>query len=177
MFMTSEIDFREFAGSVGTIKDYEDGDAIFREGDHPAFMYVVLSGAVDIAAQNKRLERIGAGKAWHPVAFGRPATHRHSARQRYNTACGDRPQEIPFHDRGNAKFLLVCDGRTRTPPAHHKRRPLEPYAFIWSRQIPAKCTKLRVKNKMKAFIVNGEGSQHPKRRFWSVSILKHSSQR
>src|ERR1700733_4272980 len=63
MSMTSEIDFREFASSVGTIKDYEDGDAIFREGDHPAFMYVVLSGAVDIIAQNKNLDRIGAGKA------------------------------------------------------------------------------------------------------------------
>ena len=63
MSMTSEIDFREFASSVGTITDYEDGDAIFREGDHPAFMYVVLSGAVDIIAQNKNLDRIGAGKA------------------------------------------------------------------------------------------------------------------
>ena len=63
MSMTSEIDFREFASSVGTIKDYEDGDAVFREGDHPAFMYVVLSGAVDIIAQNKNLDRIGAGKA------------------------------------------------------------------------------------------------------------------
>ena len=69
MFMTSEIDFREFACSVGTIKDYEDGDAIFREGDHPAFMYVVLSGAVDIGAQNKRLERIGAGKALASCRF------------------------------------------------------------------------------------------------------------
>jgi CRP/FNR family cyclic AMP-dependent transcriptional regulator len=63
MSMTSGIDFREFAGSVGTIMDYEDGDAVFHEGDKPAFMYVVLRGAVDISAQNKRLEQIDAGRA------------------------------------------------------------------------------------------------------------------
>ena len=63
MSMISAIDFREFAGSVGTIMDYEDGDTIFREGDQPAFMYVVLRGAVDITVQTKNLERIGTGKA------------------------------------------------------------------------------------------------------------------
>jgi CRP/FNR family transcriptional regulator, cyclic AMP receptor protein len=63
MSMISEIDFREFAGSVGTIMDYADGDVIFREGDQPAFMYVVLRGAVDIMVQDRKLERIGAGKA------------------------------------------------------------------------------------------------------------------
>jgi CRP/FNR family transcriptional regulator, cyclic AMP receptor protein len=63
MSMTSEIDFREFAGSVGTIMDYEAGDTIFHEGDKPAFMYVVLRGAVELTAQNKVLEQIGAGNA------------------------------------------------------------------------------------------------------------------
>ena len=76
MSMTSEIDFREFASSVGTIKDYEDGDAIFREGDHPAFMYVVLSGAADITAQNKDLGQISAGKALGILSLldGQPRT-------------------------------------------------------------------------------------------------------
>src|SRR6201999_2530270 len=59
----AEIDFREFASSVGTIMDYEDGDVIFREGDKPAFMYVVMRGAVEITVQNKGLERIGPGRA------------------------------------------------------------------------------------------------------------------
>jgi CRP/FNR family transcriptional regulator, cyclic AMP receptor protein len=63
MSMTSGIDFREFAGAVGTIKDYDDGDLVFREGDRPAFMYVVLSGAVDLGTQSKTLERIGSGRA------------------------------------------------------------------------------------------------------------------
>jgi CRP/FNR family cyclic AMP-dependent transcriptional regulator len=76
MSMTSEIDFREFASSVGIIEDYEDGDAIFREGDHPAFMYVVLSGAVDITAQNKGLGQISAGKALGILSLldGQPRT-------------------------------------------------------------------------------------------------------
>lgn len=76
MSMTSEIDFREFASSVGTITDYEDGDAIFREGDSPAFMYVVLTGTVDIIAQNKTLERVGAGQALGILSLldGQPRT-------------------------------------------------------------------------------------------------------
>jgi CRP/FNR family transcriptional regulator, cyclic AMP receptor protein len=76
MSMTSEIDFREFASSVGIIEDYEDGDGIFREGDHPAFMYVVLSGAVDITVQNKELGRISAGKALGILSLldGQPRT-------------------------------------------------------------------------------------------------------
>jgi CRP-like cAMP-binding protein len=63
MSMAAEIDFRAFANSIGTVLDYQNGDAIFREGDGPTFMYVVLRGRVDIIAQDKRLEQVGAGKA------------------------------------------------------------------------------------------------------------------
>ena len=74
--MTAEIDFREFAGSVGTIMDYEDGDVIFREGDKPAFMYLVMRGGVEITVQNKELERIGPGKALGILSLldGQPRT-------------------------------------------------------------------------------------------------------
>jgi len=63
MSMTTAIDFRDFARSVGTVMDYREGDIVFREGDAPRYMYVVLSGSVDIVARDRVLETIGAGNA------------------------------------------------------------------------------------------------------------------
>lgn len=64
MSMTAEIDFRDFASSVGTVIEYAAGDTVFHEGDDPRYMYIVLHGAVEIAAQNRVLETIGEGKAF-----------------------------------------------------------------------------------------------------------------
>jgi len=66
--MTAGIDFRQFARSVGTVMDYHQGDAIFREGDEPRYMYVVLVGGVDIVAHGKVLETIHDGKAFGIVS-------------------------------------------------------------------------------------------------------------
>jgi CRP-like cAMP-binding protein len=49
--------------------DYGEGDIVFREGDAPRYMYVVLSGSVDIVARDRVLETIGAGNALGIVAL------------------------------------------------------------------------------------------------------------
>jgi len=63
MSMAAEIDFKDFAATVGTIMDYAPGDVIFREGDEPNFMYLVLHGSVEIIVKGAVLEKIGPGKA------------------------------------------------------------------------------------------------------------------
>jgi CRP-like cAMP-binding protein len=92
MSMTTEIDFREFARSVGTVLDYHPGDAIFREGDAPRYMYVVLSGSVDIEARGKVLETIVAGNALGIVSLldDQPRTSTARAHEACSLAIVDR---------------------------------------------------------------------------------------
>lgn len=56
-------DFRPFARSVGVVMKYHDGDTIFREGDAPDHMYVVLDGAVEIMSHGKVIETVHEGQA------------------------------------------------------------------------------------------------------------------
>jgi CRP-like cAMP-binding protein len=63
MSAVAEMDFKDFAANVGTIMDYAPGDMIFREGDEPNFMYLVLRGSVEIIVRGVVLEKIGPGKA------------------------------------------------------------------------------------------------------------------
>jgi CRP/FNR family transcriptional regulator, cyclic AMP receptor protein len=63
MSVAANIDFVDFAASIGTIADYVPGDVIFRTGDAASFMYVVLQGAVEIVVKGEILETVGPGKA------------------------------------------------------------------------------------------------------------------
>lgn len=56
------------------IHKYEDGEAIFREGDHGHEMFVVLSGEVEICKQSEQCEnhaiaRLGAGEMFGEMAL------------------------------------------------------------------------------------------------------------
>jgi CRP/FNR family transcriptional regulator, cyclic AMP receptor protein len=64
MNMHQTVDFREFARSLGTPIQYSTGNVVFHEGDAPRFMYIVLSGAVEIDAHGKHIEDVGAGDAF-----------------------------------------------------------------------------------------------------------------
>jgi CRP/FNR family cyclic AMP-dependent transcriptional regulator len=59
-----EIDFREFARAVGTVLNYPPGQILFEENDPPKFMYIVLSGLVEITSHNKKIEEVGSGDAF-----------------------------------------------------------------------------------------------------------------
>lgn len=63
MDMHGQIDFREFARAVGTVMNYGDNDIVFREGDAPRYMYIVLSGSVVLSGHGKVIETIGEGNA------------------------------------------------------------------------------------------------------------------
>jgi len=63
MAMHGQIDFRQFARSVGTVMNYGESDIIFREDDPPNYMYIVLSGSVEISSRGKVFETIHEGNA------------------------------------------------------------------------------------------------------------------
>jgi CRP-like cAMP-binding protein len=63
MNMQPSIDVRQFARSVGTVMNYEPEDIIFREGDPPRHVYVILSGTVQISIHGKELETVHEGEA------------------------------------------------------------------------------------------------------------------
>jgi CRP/FNR family transcriptional regulator, cyclic AMP receptor protein len=58
-----DIDFRMFARSAGTMVRYKAGDVVFEAGGPSDFMWIVLSGVVEIEAADKMIEVVGANYA------------------------------------------------------------------------------------------------------------------
>ncbi len=53
--------FLNTAKALGTLIRFPVGGTIFKEGDKPDHMYVVVSGAVDLSSHGKLIDRIGVG--------------------------------------------------------------------------------------------------------------------
>ena len=56
-------DMRGVARSMGMVMDFAAGDAVFREGDRPRCMYVVLDGTVEVRRRDRVIEVVGPGQA------------------------------------------------------------------------------------------------------------------
>lgn len=63
MAVAGNIDFRAFARGAGEVIRYARQDVIFRERDPSSFMYIVLSGSVEITSHDKVIETIHEGQA------------------------------------------------------------------------------------------------------------------
>jgi CRP/FNR family cyclic AMP-dependent transcriptional regulator len=92
MAMHGQVDFREFARAVGTVMNYAAGDLIFRENDPPNFMYIVLSGSVEITGHTKVIETIHEGNALGILSLldEQPRTTTAHAKERCELAIMDR---------------------------------------------------------------------------------------
>lgn len=91
MRLYEEIDFRDFARAVGTMMTYRKDDAVFRESERPQYMYVLLSGSVDIVSHGKVIETIREGAAMGIVSLldGQPRTSTALARETSEVAIID----------------------------------------------------------------------------------------
>jgi len=56
-------DFRPLARALGAVMDFRANEIVFREGDPPRYMYVVLKGRIEVSAKRKLIETIGEGEA------------------------------------------------------------------------------------------------------------------
>jgi CRP/FNR family transcriptional regulator, cyclic AMP receptor protein len=56
MFVDEKTDFRQMARAGGSVLSYRAGDFIFREGDTAAFMYIVLTGSVEMSTRHRQVK-------------------------------------------------------------------------------------------------------------------------
>jgi CRP/FNR family transcriptional regulator, cyclic AMP receptor protein len=56
-------DFRALARTLGTVRRYAAGEVIFRDGESPRCMYVVLSGEVEVMSDERAVGTIQEGQA------------------------------------------------------------------------------------------------------------------
>ncbi|MBV9287311.1 MAG: cyclic nucleotide-binding domain-containing protein [Hyphomicrobiales bacterium] len=57
-----ETDFRPFARALGMVMDFAPGEFIFREGDAPRCMYLVLKGSIEVSKKGRRVETVHEGE-------------------------------------------------------------------------------------------------------------------
>jgi CRP/FNR family cyclic AMP-dependent transcriptional regulator len=99
--MSSEekTDFRPIARALGTVLEYAANDFIFREGDPPRYMYIVLKGSVEVSTKSKVIEIVREGKAFGMLSVldDLPRT---------NTARALEPCELALLDKKKFRFMI-----------------------------------------------------------------------
>ena len=92
-------DFRPLARALGVVMDFPANDVIFREGDPPRYMYVVLKGRIEVSAKRKVIETIGEGQALGILSLldGNPRTI---------TARAIEPCELALLDTKKFRFMI-----------------------------------------------------------------------
>lgn len=91
--------FLQLAKSMGTITTFADAEPVFREGDTPQFMYVVLSGALRIGRSGRADEHAGPGTLLGILSLIDQRQWAVSA-----TALGD--CELAMFDRKKFRFMI-----------------------------------------------------------------------
>jgi CRP/FNR family cyclic AMP-dependent transcriptional regulator len=94
-----QTDFRPIARAIGTVMDFSANDFIFREGDPPKYMYVVLKGAVEISTRQKIIETIGEGKALGILSLLDDSPRTFTARAK-------EPSELALLDKKKFRFMV-----------------------------------------------------------------------
>jgi CRP/FNR family cyclic AMP-dependent transcriptional regulator len=101
IIMSSEekTDFRPIARALGTVLEYAANDFIFREGDPPRYMYMVLKGSVEVSTKSKVIEIVREGKAFGMLSLldDMPRT---------NTARAVEPCELALLDKKKFRFMI-----------------------------------------------------------------------
>ncbi len=57
----NKADFLKMARASGTVVRFSAGSDVFRAGDPPDYMYIILSGTIDVRGHDKLIEKIGVG--------------------------------------------------------------------------------------------------------------------
>jgi CRP/FNR family transcriptional regulator len=95
----SDLDFREFARAVGTLRDCGVGEVLFSEGDAARFMYVLLSGSVEIYSRGILLQTLAAGEAFGIVSLL-------DGQERTAKALVTTPSQVAELDRKKLRYMI-----------------------------------------------------------------------
>ncbi len=99
MVVDEQSDFRTLARAVGMVMDYRAGDFVYREGDPPRYMYVVLKGAVELSSKDKLIETIHEGKAFGMLGLV-------DEKPRTSTARAKEDCELALLDQKKFRFMV-----------------------------------------------------------------------
>jgi len=99
MVVDEQSDFRTLARAVGMVMDYRAGDFVYREGDPPRYMYVVLKGAVELSSKDKLIETIREGKAFGMLGLV-------DEKPRTSTARAKEDCELALLDQKKFRFMV-----------------------------------------------------------------------
>jgi CRP/FNR family transcriptional regulator, cyclic AMP receptor protein len=69
VYLPEGVDFRDMARALGVVVSFPAGATIFREGDPPSNMYMLLSGEVETSRHGKVIEKIEPGNTLGIVAL------------------------------------------------------------------------------------------------------------
>ncbi len=97
--LEDEADFRPLARALGTVIDFPAGAVIFREGDPPRSMYVVLKGEIELSAKRKATERMREGQTLGAVSLV-------DEKPRTATARAVEPCELALLDKEAFRFMV-----------------------------------------------------------------------
>jgi CRP/FNR family cyclic AMP-dependent transcriptional regulator len=94
-----DVDFRETARRLGATLSFPAGSSVFREGDAPDHMYIILEGALDVTHAGRVIESIGPGDALGVVSLldGKP---------RSATAFVTQDAKLALIDRKNFRYMV-----------------------------------------------------------------------
>lgn len=93
------MDFRQLARGLGTVITYAAGDVIFREGDEPAYAYIVLTGSIEVSSRGKLIEQVSEGRAFGIISLI-------DRKPRSATAKALEPSEIALVDAKQFRFMV-----------------------------------------------------------------------
>jgi CRP-like cAMP-binding protein len=93
------VDFRDAARRIGTTIRVPANATVFREGDAPDNMYIVLDGAIDITSQGVLVETIGPCDSLGIVGLL-------DNKPRATTAAVTKDAELAVIDRKNFRFMV-----------------------------------------------------------------------
>jgi CRP/FNR family cyclic AMP-dependent transcriptional regulator len=94
-----EFDIRAQARALGTVIHAAAGNMIFKEGDPPTTMYVLLSGAVEITSHGKAIEHMLPGDAFGIISLLDDMPRAASARATEDS-------ELALLDRKRFRFMV-----------------------------------------------------------------------
>jgi CRP-like cAMP-binding protein len=94
-----DVDFRETARSIGATVTFPAGARIFREGDAPDHMYIVLEGAIDVTHRGQVIETIGPGDALGIISLL-------DNKPRSATAVVTQDTKLALIDRKNFRYMV-----------------------------------------------------------------------
>ena len=111
---SEETEFRPYARALGIVMDLAPGEFIFREGDAPRCMYLVLKGSIEVSKKGRKVETVHEGETVGTLSLDRrQAEDRRCASQRALRTRRPRQAGGPLDGQAMPELRLVRPGRIR----------------------------------------------------------------